>query len=204
MGKGSVNILNNILNNVSKMNIEEKKEISKKLNLYVENLFKGENMEIENVLEVEFIPIWDNNFVWKITKQNEDILKIGEFKDSNLNVYSSSNYDYIKDTNSLYIKGEDTDYYYNCGVYKFCTLKEKKLIEDKIEKINEKYGTKKIWRAKNNEVYYYITNTLTIEYCDDINEYFSNERYRLGNYFRTIEQAEEYVEKIKSILKENI
>ena len=52
MSEKSVNILNNILNNVSNMDIEEKKEISKKLNLYVENLFKEENMKNYLVLFV--------------------------------------------------------------------------------------------------------------------------------------------------------
>lgn len=161
-------------------------------------------MEIENVLEVEFIPIWDNNFVWKITKQNEDILKIGDFKDINLNVYSSSNYDYIKDTDTLYIKGEDTNYYYNCGIYKFCTLREKELIEDKIKKINEKYGIVKRWRADRDRRYYFIDDEFTVRCSIEENLSLDSNRYEIGNYFRTLEQAEEYVEKIKSILKENI
>ncbi len=161
-------------------------------------------MEIENVLEVEFIPIWDNNFVWKITKQNEDILKIGDFKDINLNVYSSSNYDYIKDTDTLYIKGEDTNYYYNCGIYKFCTLREKELIEDKIKKINEKYGIVKRWRADRDRRYYFIDDEFTVQCSIEENLSLDSNRYEIGNYFRTLEQAEEYIEKIKSILKENI
>ena len=96
-------------------------------------------MEKDDVIEVEFIELWDNHFAWRISYQNEDILKIGEFEDNDLDVYSRNNYDYIKDFDTLYIKGEETNYYCSCGVYKFCTLEEKKLIEDKIKKINEKY-----------------------------------------------------------------
>lgn len=161
-------------------------------------------MEIENVLEVEFIPIWDNNFVWKITKQNEDILKIGDFKDINLNVYSSSNYDYIKDTDTLYIKGEDTNYYYNCGIYKFCTLEEKKLIEKKVRLLNEKYGIVRKWRAVRQERYYFINDMLQVDEDLDYRASDDDIRYYSRNYFKTEVEAKEYVEKIKSILKENI
>ena len=160
-------------------------------------------MEIENVLEVEFIPIWDDNFVWKITKQNEDILKIGEFKDSNLNVYSSSNYDYIKDTNTLYIKGEDTDCYYNCGVYKFCTLKEKELIEEKVKLINEWYGIIKKWRAKRQEKYYYINSMLQIDKDLDYGAIDDDTRYKNNNYFKTEKLAEEFRDKLIEVLKDN-
>lgn len=36
-------------------------------------------MEKENVLEIEFQPVWDK-WAWKITKQNEEILKRNNFK----------------------------------------------------------------------------------------------------------------------------
>ena len=160
-------------------------------------------MEKEDVLEVEFIPVWDNNFVWKITKQNEDILKIGDFKDSNLNVYSISNYDYIEDNDTLYIKGEDTDYYYNCGVYKFCTLKEKKLIEEKVRLLNEKYAIKILWRAEKEESYYYVSDELIIEKDRDFRTIEDDRKYKNRNYFETEELAEEFCEKIKDVLKNN-
>ena len=43
-------------------------------------------MEKEKVLEIEFKELWDNNFAWKIVKQNEEILKRNNFKDEEFNV----------------------------------------------------------------------------------------------------------------------
>lgn len=161
-------------------------------------------MEKENVIEVEFKELWDNNFAWRISYQNEDILKIEEFEDTDLNVYSRSNYDYIKDFDTLYIKGRETNYYCSCGVYKSCTLEEKKSIEDKIKKINEKYGVKKRWRADRDRRYYFLDDEFIVRGSIEENISLDDNIYKLGNYFRTTEQAEKYVEKIKNILKENI
>ena len=44
-------------------------------------------MEKEKVLEIEFQPVWDK-WAWKVTKQNEEILKRNEFIDKELNVES--------------------------------------------------------------------------------------------------------------------
>lgn len=37
-------------------------------------------MEKETVLEIEFIPVWDK-WAWKVTKQNEELLKSEEKND---------------------------------------------------------------------------------------------------------------------------
>ena len=161
-------------------------------------------MEKENVIEVEFKELWDNNFAWRISYQNENILKLEEFEDNDLGVYSRGNYNYIKGFDTLYIKGEETNYYCSFGVYKFCTLEEKKLIEDKIKKINEKYGIVKRWRADRDRRYYFIDDEFIVRCSIEENLSLDNNRYKLGNYFRTTEQAEKYIEKIKNILKENI
>lgn len=160
-------------------------------------------MERESVLEVEFIPIWDNNFVWKITKQNEGILKIGKFVDNELNIFSYDRVDYDIDRNILYIKGDYTDNDYKLGIYDFCTLEEKKLIEEKVGLLNEKYAIKSLWRAKRGEDYYYITDELFIENDKDFRAIEDDRRYRNKNYFETEELAEEFKEKIKDVLKNN-
>lgn len=74
-------------------------------------------MERESVLEVEFIPIWENNFVWRITKQNEDILEIGKFVDNDLSVFSYDKVDYDLSYDILYIKGDSTKEDYKLGIY---------------------------------------------------------------------------------------
>lgn len=160
-------------------------------------------MERESVLEIEFIPIWNNNFVWKITKQNEDILKIGKFVDNDLNIFSYNRVDYDKDHNILYIKGDYTDNDYKLGIYDFCTLEEKKLIEEKVGLLNEKYAIKSLWRAEREKGYYYINDELYIKEDKDYRAFEDDRRYRNKNYFETEELAEEFRDKIKEVLKNN-
>lgn len=159
-------------------------------------------MEKENVLEIEFIPIWDNNFVWKIIKQNEDVLKIGEFEDSDLSIVSCSSVDYDKKWNVLYLKGKITEDDYNLGRYNFCTLEEKKLIEKKVKAINEKYGIKKHWRADKHDLYYFLNSLFEIQETVETRNIVDIERYQKGNYFRKKEEAEEYLEYIKKSILE--
>lgn len=160
-------------------------------------------MERESVLEVEFIPIWDNNFVWKITKQNEDILKIGEFVDNELNVFSYDRVNYNLGYNILFIKGDYTQEDYKFSVYNFCTLEEKKLIEKKVGLLNEKYAIKSLWRAGREKIYYYISDELFVETDRDFREIIDDRRYRNKNYFETEELAEEFCKKLKDVLKNN-
>lgn len=100
----------------------------------------------ENVLEIEFIPVWDK-WVWRITKQDEEIFERGEFYDKELKVKSSSYPCYFQEEEILCIKGKNKG---NDNFICFCTSEEKILIEHKVKSINEKYGIKKKWRAKKN------------------------------------------------------
>lgn len=70
-------------------------------------------------------------------------------------------------------------------------------IEKKIEELESKVR----WRARENEIYYYITSCGKIYaardgYCDT-----ENGIYELGDYFKTKEEAEKAVEKIKIYTK---
>lgn len=148
----------------------------------------------ENVLEVEFIELWNNYFAWKISYQNEEILPLGCFADDELKVYSCINVFYNLDLDELYIKGKMTEEDYKTNNYNFCTLKKKKLIEDKIRKINEKYGIKLRMRVDKDRTYYFIDDEFSVfrgieEYTD-----LDNTRYEIGNYFSTKEEAKEYAE----------
>ena len=161
-------------------------------------------MEKESVLEVEFIQIWDNKFVWKITKQNEKILKIGEFVDNELNVFSYDRVNYDLYYDILYIKGDNTKEDYELGIYNFCTSEEKKLVEEKVGLLNEKYFIKSLWRAEREKSYYYVSDELFVETDRDFRAIEDERRYRNKNYFETEELAEEFCEKIKEVLKNNI
>ena len=149
-------------------------------------------MEKENVLEIEFQPVWDK-WAWRITKQNEEILKRNNFKDEELNVESFESQEFRKMgiKSVLFIRGYskkgDND-------IQICTTEEKALIEEKVKAINEKYGDKKRWRAEEDNEYYYIDSEFSIRSDNDNYVISDNNKYMNGNYFRTKEQAEEYAE----------
>ena len=75
------------------------------------------------------------------------------------------------------------------------TPDERKQLISLVEKSN-KPSLKQSWRAEENNIYYYISSNLTIE--TDREAYFAidNQRYRIGNYFKTEEEAKFEKEKI--------
>ena len=150
-------------------------------------------MEKENVLEIEFIPVWDR-WAWRITKQNEEILGRNVFKDEELNVESFQSPEFRKTESKLFIMGYVRTYDYNIQI---CTAEEKALIEEKVKAINEKYGVKKRWRADKDRRYYFIDDEFSIRCSIEENLDLDSIRYRIGNYFKTEEEAEEYAEYMK-------
>lgn len=56
------------------------------------------------------------------------------------------------------------------------------------------------WRAEQGAGYYTISNTLEIIKMYDVRDEFDNKRYEHGNYFKTTEEAQEMLEKIKKVL----
>lgn len=157
-------------------------------------------MEIENVLEVEFKELWDNNFAWKITKQNEEILKRGIFEDSIVSVNSTYFPDFYEKEEKLYIKGTSKGMDDKVNI---CTSEEKALIEEKVKAINKKYGIVKKWRAERQERYYYINSMLHIDKDLDYRTVDDDTRYVNNNYFKTKELAEKFQAKIMEVLKNN-
>ena len=145
-------------------------------------------MEKETVLEIEFQPVFDK-WAWRITKQNEEILKRNNFKDEELNVESFRSPEFLSLKNKLFIRGNEKRWDDNISI---CNQEEKALIEEKVKAINEKYGIKKRWRADKYKYYHFLGNVFEI--CESVEMGFVEdiERYRDGNYFRTKEEAEEY------------
>lgn len=92
----------------------------------------------DNVLEIEFIPVFDK-WVWRITKQDEKVLKFGCFTDYKLGVASTSMISptFVKISNFLFLKA----YELNKGVVNICNDEIKNQIEEKVRAVNEKYGT---------------------------------------------------------------
>ena len=71
------------------------------------------------------------------------------------------------------------------------------LLKEKAKAINEKYGIKKRWRAERGEEYYYINFQLKILFDEEDFAEIDEERYDIGNYFKTKQEAQEYAEYMK-------
>jgi len=148
-------------------------------------------MEKETVLEIEFQPVFDK-WAWRITKQNEEILKRNNFKDKELNIASSHSPCF--EESFLFVKGISRSY---DGIINICTSEEKTLIEEKVKAINEKYGIVKRWRAGNEESYYLIHTDFSVERDKEYYTVTDNKRYEFGNYLKSREEALEYAEYMK-------
>ena len=150
-------------------------------------------MKKESVLEIEFTPVWDK-WAWRIRKQNEEVLNLGNFRDDELKVMSTSLIDpsFVTLSNYLYLKSSDLN-----NTVNICNNVVKRIIEDKVEAVNEKYGVEKRWRANRGGDYFYIEDHCLI--CEDIDCNYNedNVRYNFGNYFETEEEAEKYLEYMK-------
>lgn len=154
-------------------------------------------MEKERVLEVEFQYVFDK-VAWRITYQNEDVLKRGEFKDKDIEVRSTGLPTFSGGT--LYILGFHRDEDKNVQIV---SKEDAELIKQKVDAINEKYGIPKRWRAKKGEQYWFINGCyFDIFETTDNYEQFDKTQYELGNYFKTKEEARAKLDKIKQILSE--
>ena len=161
------------------------------------------NTVIKDVLRVEFDKVFDK---WgcRIIYQNFDVLERYEFKDEDINVSSLHSIEYDKDKDIFYILGKDEEL--DDGII-IVDDKEKKEIEDKVKLINKKYGTTERWRAEYNNIYYFIIGRsyciefdYGIRYNYDIRDYIDDNRYEVGNYFRTRKLAENKLREIKELL----
>jgi hypothetical protein F3_00887 len=150
-------------------------------------------MEKETVLEIEFQPVFDK-WAWRITKQNEEILKRNEFIDKELNIVSFRSPEFSSLKNKLFIKGSAKSLDDNINI---CTTEEKALIEGKVKAINEKYGIVNRWRAGNEESYYLMHSDFSVERDKEYYTVTDNKRYEFGNYLKSKEEAEEYAEYMK-------
>lgn len=154
------------------------------------------NIVKEDVLKVRFERVFDR-WGMKISYQ-DDILKRGTFVDSDIKISSNYNLWYNKIDDWLYILGKNID---KDDIIIIVTDEEKKIIENKVKLINEKYGIKKRWRAEKNSTYYLIKGT-GFNILDDYDNYsgVDDERYKIGNYFRTRKLAEKKAKEIKELL----
>ena len=142
--------------------------------------------EKEKVLEIEYQDVFDK-VAMRIKYQNFGVLKRGEFYDEETEVESCWAPEYIKDDNKLYIQGKEEN---KDSKILLVDKEDLKKILEIVNKINEKYGIPKRWRAQAGNLFYYITSDGDIEsdYEDLSDE--NMDMYNLGNYFQTKEEAQ--------------
>ena len=99
----------------------------------------------DNVLEIEFMPVFDK-WAWRITKQDEKVLKFGCFTDYKIGVASTPMIrpSFVKINNFLFLKA----YVLDEGTVNVCDDEIKSKIEEKVRAVNEKYGIEKYKREE--------------------------------------------------------
>ena len=147
-------------------------------------------MEKEKVLEIEFKEVWDNNWAWRIIK-NE--IPFSEFFTK---VFYNDIVMYSKNKDSLFLEDVSGNYANMISDNNLIDEKEKIRIEIFVKFINEKYGIPKRWRAEENKNYYYICNYEFIETNNEGGDDTDNFLFELGNYFKTKEEAEKVKEEL--------
>lgn len=92
--------------------------------------------------------------------------------------------------------------------YRPATEAEKQRLFDALAKEGKRWNAEKKcvedlprWRASHGGYYYYICSDFTIDHQFDVDHHFDDERYNVGNYFRTREAAEKVAEQIRDIFK---
>ena len=147
-------------------------------------------MEKEKVLEIETQEVFDKIAI-RIKYQNFEVLKRGEFYDGERKVESDWAPEYIKDNNKLYIQGKDESE--DSRIFLVDKEDLKKILEI-VNKINEKYGIPKRWRAEIGKKHFSILSTGGVGSFSEYYDKFDNDRYDLGNYFETKEQAQKVID----------
>ena len=144
-------------------------------------------MEKENVLEIEYQEVFDKIAV-RIKYLNDDFFAGGLLKED-VEKYNCS---FIKNPTDLeehVICLYGDIYLSNNNIYCYCEETINK-IKEFVDFVNEKYGIIKRWRAEENRKYYYVNSVDNIYATIEEKYDLDNERYELGNYFKTEEEAE--------------
>ena len=152
-------------------------------------------MKREDVLELKIIDtlITENGIDYIICKlsQNTDVLKRG------LNTEYSKSFEYpgwdIR-KKQLYTLGVIKEY---DNLPFSVPTSDIELLKEKVRAINEKYGIKKRWRAKQGEFFYYVNFLFEADWTIESFVEGDDAIYKSGNYFETKEEAQEYAEYMK-------
>ena len=140
-------------------------------------------MEKENVLEIEFKEVWDNKWAWRVVKNDIPYSKeLKEIEFKGIKVINTHK-------NSLFFLDSFEDGYEQLEDFELILTDEKLEIEKFIGYVNQKYGTLKRWRAKAQDKFYFIGSDGYIDAKLDFMLKEDEDKYKLGNYFKTEEEA---------------
>lgn len=153
-------------------------------------------MEKEKVLEIEITKINEMYSLAKVTKINRKVIEekkkyyFGYANSSSLEtnsiLYEAPSFKtYISDTIpcfDLHLNSEN-----DCFTIKNNLVES---LETFLQEFNEKYGTAKRWRAKENEEYYFLNGKCEIWKTIEEKKRVDNTFFEQGNYFKTEEEAQ--------------
>lgn len=119
------------------------------------------------------------------------------FKKNTCSEYFSSHYNYSGKDNNMWL----------IDAFRHATEEEKQLLFDKMKEqglqwnAEEKKVEKTRWRAEVGEGYFYIGTGIQVCKLHENNDVYDNTFYDAFNYFRTEEQVEEAVKRVKETLR---
>ena len=151
-------------------------------------------MEKENVLEIEIKKVF-LGYAWLIKRNKLKVIRdLGtqsrpgrsEFYDKELFVELKQHDNYYEE---IKYRTPERNYFFENN--RLMSEEEKEKLIEIVNKINEKYGIPKRWRAEQNNCYYTIFGE-NIEEKSLADDKF----YNLGNYFKTKEEAEKVKEEL--------
>jgi hypothetical protein len=151
-------------------------------------------MEKENVLEIEIKKVF-LGYAWLIKRNKLKVIRnLGtQSRPSRSEFYDKELFVELKQHDNYYeeIKYGTPERNYFFENNRLMNEEEKEKLIEIVNKINEKYGMPKRWRAKENEEYFTIKDDGHINRYVDIYSTDDDYKYNLGNYFRTYKEAEE-------------
>ena len=148
-------------------------------------------MEKEKVLEIEYQEVFDKVAV-RIKKLDDDFFAGGLLKED-VEKYNCNFVESPTDLEEHIIWLYDDIYISDNDIYCYCKETINK-IKEFVDYVNKKYGITKRWRGKRSDNYFTILGDNEIAKATD--NYFPEDqnRYNLGNYFRTEEEAQKVID----------
>lgn len=148
-------------------------------------------MEKEKVLEIETQEVFDKIAV-RIKYLNDDFFAGGLLKED-VEKYNCNFVESPTDLEEHIIWLYEDIYLSDNDIYCYCEEKIKQ-IKEFVDYVNKKYGITKRWRGKRSDNYFTILGDNEIATATD--NYFPEDqmRYKLGNYFRTEEEAQKVID----------